>query len=69
VVRNNNNLRRITADQEQSIATLFTLSLKEDWVPVVTDPNIQKRKKSERRIGELWRAKEYGYASFIPRRP
>jgi len=52
-----------------SIATLFTLSLKEDWVPVVTDPNIQKREKSERRIGELWRAKEYGYASFIPRRP
>jgi hypothetical protein len=49
VVRNNNNLRIITADQEQSIATLFTLSLKEDWVPVVTDPNIQKREKKRKK--------------------
>ena len=48
-MRNNNNQRRIIADQEQSIATLFTPSLKEDWVPVVTDPNIQKREKTGKR--------------------
>jgi hypothetical protein len=49
VRNNNNNLRRITADQEQDIATLFIPSLKEDWVPVVTDPNMQKKEKKEKK--------------------